>query len=84
MLLDGAGLRPSSKGAKVTFRDGKPQVTDGRSPQLGGVLTGYGAPRTFDARYRFRARAVRSGRDMRTARSCNLPSSFSGVKPSAY
>ncbi len=40
VLLDGAGLQPSSKGAKVTFRNGKPQVTDGpfaeTKEQLGG------------------------------------------------
>jgi hypothetical protein len=28
-LLDAAGLQPSSKGAKVTFPNGKAQVTDG-------------------------------------------------------
>jgi hypothetical protein len=29
VLLDAAGLQPSSKGARVTVKDGKPQVTDG-------------------------------------------------------
>ena len=41
VLLDGAGLQPSSKGAKVTFRNGKPQVTDGPFAETKELLAGY-------------------------------------------
>jgi len=41
VLLDGAGLQPSSKGAKVTFRNGKIQVTDGPFAETKELLAGY-------------------------------------------
>jgi hypothetical protein len=41
VLLDGAGLQPSSKGAKVTFKDGKAQVTDGPFAETKELIAGY-------------------------------------------
>ena len=41
MLLDGAGLKPSSKGAKVKFRNGTAQVTDGPFVETKELLAGY-------------------------------------------
>jgi hypothetical protein len=41
VLLDGAGLQPSSKGAKVTFVNGKPQVTDGPFAETKELIAGY-------------------------------------------
>ena len=41
VLLDGAGLQPSSKGAKITFHAGKPQVTDGPFAETKELLAGY-------------------------------------------
>ena len=41
VLLDGAGLHPSSKGAKVTFPGGKPQVTDGPFAETKELIAGY-------------------------------------------
>jgi hypothetical protein len=41
VLLDGAGLHPSSKGARVTFPGGKPQVTDGPFPETKELIAGY-------------------------------------------
>jgi hypothetical protein len=41
VLLDGAGLQPSSKGAKVTFQNGKVQVTDGPFAETKELLAGY-------------------------------------------
>jgi hypothetical protein len=41
VLLDAAGLQPSSKGAKVTFPGGKPQVTDGPFVETKELLAGY-------------------------------------------
>jgi hypothetical protein len=41
VLLDAAGLQPSSKGAKVTFQGGKPQVTDGPFAETKELLAGY-------------------------------------------
>ena len=41
MLLDGAGLQPTSKGARVTFPDGKPHVTDGPFAETKEVIAGY-------------------------------------------
>jgi len=41
VLLDGAGLQPSSKGAKVTFPGGKPQVTDGPFIETKELIAGY-------------------------------------------
>src|SRR5262245_11741852 len=45
---------------------------------------GQNPPEDFAARYRLRARAVRSDRDRRTVISCIFPSSFCGANPSAY
>jgi hypothetical protein len=41
VLLDAAGLQPSSKGAKVTFQSGKTQVTDGPFAETKEILAGY-------------------------------------------
>jgi hypothetical protein len=41
VLLDGAGLQPSSKGAKVKFQGGKAQVTDGPFAETKELLAGY-------------------------------------------
>jgi hypothetical protein len=41
VLLDGAGLQPSSKGAKVTFSGGNPQVTDGPFAETKELIAGY-------------------------------------------
>jgi len=41
VLLDAAGLRPSSKGATVTFQNGKPLVTDGPLAETQELLAGY-------------------------------------------
>jgi len=41
VLLDGAGLHASSKGARVTFPGGKPQVTDGPFAETKELLAGY-------------------------------------------
>ncbi len=37
-LLDAAGLQASSKGAKVTFQNGKVQVTDGPFAEIDEIL----------------------------------------------
>ena len=41
VLLDGAGLQPSLKGAKVTFQNGKAQVTDGPFAETKELIAGY-------------------------------------------
>ena len=41
VMLDGAGLQPSSKGAKVVFSGGKAQVTDGPFAETKELLAGY-------------------------------------------
>jgi hypothetical protein len=41
VLLDAAGLQPSSRGAKVTFHNGKPQVTDGPFTETKELIAGY-------------------------------------------
>jgi hypothetical protein len=41
VLLDGVGLQPSSKGAKVTFPGGKPQVTDGPFAETKELIAGF-------------------------------------------
>ncbi len=41
VMVDGAGLQPSSKGAKVNFRNGKAQVTDGPFAETKELLAGY-------------------------------------------
>ena len=41
ILLDGAGLQPSSKGAKVTFQNGKVHVTDGPFAETKELIAGY-------------------------------------------
>jgi hypothetical protein len=40
-LLDAAGLQPSSKGAKVTFLNGKPQITDGPFAETKELIAGF-------------------------------------------
>lgn len=41
VLLDGVGLQPSSKGARVTFQNGKVQVTDGPFAETKELIAGY-------------------------------------------
>ena len=41
VLLDAAGLQPSSKGAKITFPNGKVQVTDGPFVETKELIAGY-------------------------------------------
>lgn len=41
VLVDGAGLQPSSKGARVTFPGGKPKVTDGPFVETKELIAGY-------------------------------------------
>ncbi len=41
VLLHAEGLQPSSKGAKVAFRNGKPQVTDGPFAGAGDLVAGF-------------------------------------------
>ncbi|MBX3481051.1 MAG: YciI family protein [Caulobacter sp.] len=41
VLLDGAGLHPSSKGARLHYRDGKPVVTDGPFTETRELIAGY-------------------------------------------
>ena len=41
VMLDGAGLQPSSKGAKFTFQNGKAQVTDGPFAETKELIAGY-------------------------------------------
>lgn len=41
VLVDAAGLQPTSKGARVTFQNGKPIVTDGPFPETKEIIGGY-------------------------------------------
>ncbi len=41
VMLDGAGLQPSSKGARITFRGGKPIVVDGPFAEAKELIAGY-------------------------------------------
>ena len=41
VLVEGAGLQPSSKGAKVSFQNGKVQVTDGPFAETKELIAGY-------------------------------------------
>jgi hypothetical protein len=41
MLLAGEGLQPSSKGARITFSGGTPQVKDGPFPATGELVAGF-------------------------------------------
>jgi len=40
-MVDGAGLQPSSKGARVAFKDGKAVVTDGPFAETKELIDGY-------------------------------------------
>ncbi len=40
-LLDGAGLHPSRKGARIRFSGGKPHVTDGPFSEAKELIAGY-------------------------------------------
>ena len=40
-LLDGAGLHPSRKGARIKFSGGKPSVTDGPFAEARELIAGY-------------------------------------------
>jgi hypothetical protein len=41
VMVDGAGLQPSSKGARVAFKDGKAVVTDGPFAETKELIAGY-------------------------------------------
>ncbi|MGA7671272.1 MAG: YciI family protein [Nitrolancea sp.] len=41
VMLTGEGLHPTSKGARVRFKNGRPQVTDGPFTETKEVLGGY-------------------------------------------
>lgn len=41
VMLDGAGLQPSSKGARVTFSKGKPTVVDGPFSETKELVAGF-------------------------------------------
>jgi hypothetical protein len=41
VMLAGEGLHPSSSGARVTFEDGKPQVTDGPFTETKELIAGF-------------------------------------------
>ena len=41
IFVDGAGLQPSSKGARVAFENGKAQVTDGPFVETKELIAGY-------------------------------------------
>jgi hypothetical protein len=41
VLLDAAGLQPSSKGAKVIFQNGNAEVTDGPFAETKEIIAGY-------------------------------------------
>ena len=41
VLLDGAGLHPSSRGARLTWKQGEPVVTDGPFAETKELLAGY-------------------------------------------
>lgn len=41
VMLDGAGLHPSSKGARVSFSNGKPTVIDGPFSEAKELIAGY-------------------------------------------
>jgi hypothetical protein len=41
VMVDGGGLKPSSKGAKVAFSGGKPVVTDGPFAETKELVAGY-------------------------------------------
>jgi len=41
VMLDGAGLQPSSKGAKITYHDSGVQVTDGPFAETKELIAGY-------------------------------------------
>jgi hypothetical protein len=41
VLVDGAGLKPTSQGARITWRDGKPIVTDGPFAETKELVAGY-------------------------------------------
>jgi len=41
VMLDGAGLHPSSKGARVTFSGGKPKVVDGPFAEAKELIAGF-------------------------------------------
>jgi hypothetical protein len=41
VMLDGSGLQPTAKGARVTFSGGKPTVTDGPFTEAKELVAGY-------------------------------------------
>ena len=41
ILLDLAGLQPSSKGARIKFSGGKPTVIEGPFPETKDLIAGY-------------------------------------------
>lgn len=41
LMVSGEGLHPSAKGARITFRDGTPHVTEGPFPETHELLAGF-------------------------------------------
>lgn len=41
VLVDGAGLHPSSKGARLSYKGGKPVITDGPFTETKELIAGY-------------------------------------------
>ncbi|MDB5472139.1 MAG: YciI family protein [Caulobacter sp.] len=41
VMVDGAGLHPSSKGARLSYRSGKPVITDGPFAETKELIAGY-------------------------------------------
>jgi hypothetical protein len=41
ILLDLAGLQPSSKGARIKFSDGRPTIVDGPFAETKELIAGY-------------------------------------------
>jgi hypothetical protein len=41
VMVDGAGLHPSSKGARLSYRGGKPVITDGPFTETKELIAGY-------------------------------------------
>lgn len=41
LLLQGEGLQPSSKGARISFKDGKPNVVDGPFTEAKEMIAGF-------------------------------------------
>jgi hypothetical protein len=74
IVLDGVGLHPSSKGARVTITAGKPTVTDGPFTETKELIAGFTMIQA--SRKKRRSRGSRAGR-ARTATSSSKSASCS-------